>query len=352
MVSVVSAAFTFLSWSVALQAVSLTSATVTETRNQVTLSKEAGEKHAAVIRDVVTGSDVLSTGKKSRAELEFNDQSMVRLGANAIFSFQPNTRNMTVERGSALIHVPPGLPGAKIHSPAVTVAVLGDVVAMRVNEKGVTQIIALSEDARGPVTVTLNKTGETTTLKSGEMMTIDPTDVKIPEISVVSVEVFVQSSGLVNGFGSPLPESAKNEIQRAETTQTQEIKNGNLEGEAGAPEPDAQNLPLTDPTLVQASIGRSVSGHYSGSGVDLPPGGNSFNLVFNINDDGSFSGTSQNTSTLVTNTFTGITSNSGSFTANGSGGNTYQGNISIGAGSASGTYTSSSGNQGTFSVSQ
>jgi len=47
-------------------------------------------------------------------------------------NFDPQGREMKIDRGTALIHVPPGLSGAKISTPAATAAILGDVVAMRV----------------------------------------------------------------------------------------------------------------------------------------------------------------------------------------------------------------------------
>jgi hypothetical protein len=101
----------------AVQAAPLQSATVTEVKNEVNLAKEGAEKRPATVKDTLAGKDRLSTGKKSRAELEFADKSIARLGSNTIFSFDPQGRDMKVDRGSALIHVPPGQNGANRRHP-------------------------------------------------------------------------------------------------------------------------------------------------------------------------------------------------------------------------------------------
>jgi hypothetical protein len=337
-------------FSPALSAASLQSATVTQTRNEVQLSEGGGQARPAVVQDRVDGKDTLRTGKKSRAELLFNDDTIARLGANSVFSFVTGTDQMKIDRGSALIHVPPGHPGAKIKSPAATVAVLGDVVAMRIGQRGVTQIVALSEDPRGPITVMFDKTGERVELRAGEMLVIDPADVKMPKVSVINVEVFARSSGLVNGFGKPLPESAKREIQQSLDEQNKQIKGGTLEGPAQASIPDMQELPSTDPTIVQAAIGNSVAGTYRGLAKDLFPGVFVGNMTLNINSDSSFSGTIKDTVSAFTTSFTGNASNNGNFTAIDDVGQVITGTVKLGGGSASGSYVNPGGVEGVFNV--
>ena len=259
-----------------LSAAPLKSATVTEIKNEVKLSKEGAADRAAKKEDTVVGKDRLWTGKKSRAEIEFSDKSIARLGANTQFSFDPASRNMKVDRGTALIHVPPGQDGARISSPAATAAIMGDVVAMRVDGKGVTQIVALSKDAQGPIKVTFNKTGETRTLQAGEMLTIDPMATRLPEPLTVAVDVFVQSSGLASGFEKKLPDSAQKEIKQTEEMQEKEIKSGNLEGEGKVKMKDdarsiGSNTANTQVITQTTGTGR-FAGTYRGNEVCVPPG--------------------------------------------------------------------------------
>lgn len=339
-----------LIFSPGLRAATLQSATVTQTQNVVQLDKDGTKARPAVVKDVVAGKDILRTGKKSRAEVLFNDNTIARLGSSSIFSFAPGTDQMNIDRGSALIHVPPGQTGAKIKSPAATVAVLGDVVAMRVDDRGVTQVVALSEDPRGPVTVTSNKTGEKRELKAGEMIVIDPTEVTMPDISTISVEVFSQSSSLVNGFGGSLPETARSEIRQSTEAQTRQIKNGELESGSGEADAGSQNLPSTDPTSIQASVGSTVGGTYKGLAKDFPPGITVADMVLNINSDGSFTGSLRDTVTLFTSTFSGVSSTDGSFKATSSSGININGNVALGGNTAGGTYNTSLGFNGAFNV--
>ncbi len=213
----------------------LRSATVIEMRNEVVIRKEGETERPAQSSDKVTGNDILRTGKKSRAEIEFAYKSIARLGSNTIFSFDPKSREMKVDRGTALIHVPPGLSGARIATPAATAAILGDVIAMRVNQDGKTDFVALSRDTEGPISITFNKTGETRTLEPGELLSLDPQATRMPDPIAINVQAFTQTSSLINsnnddkGFKADLPQTAKAEIQRGVEFQKEEIKNGNLE---------------------------------------------------------------------------------------------------------------------------
>jgi len=251
-----------------LQAEPLTSAKVNEVKNIAQLKKDAGEERPAVAGDQVSGKDVLSTGAKSRVELEFADKSIARLGSHTVFSFDPQSRNMQIERGTALIHVPPGQDGStQIRTPAVTAAILGDVVEMGVASDGSTQVIALSQDEKGPVKVTLNKTGETRDLKAGEMLVINPMALKIPQPVPVSVEAIGRTSGLIGGFEKPLPKSAVTEVRATQQFQNQEITNGKFEGPRKMDaKPDLRNLSFLGPRefAIQTAANRSFAGFYVG----------------------------------------------------------------------------------------
>jgi hypothetical protein len=307
---------------VCMAAEPLKSATVTHLRNEVLIAREGQAEHAAAERDTVAGKDVLRTGKKSRAELEFADKSIARLGSNTIFSFNPQGREMSLQRGAALIHVPPGLSGARISSPAATAAIRGDVVAMRVAAGGITQIVALSRDASGPVTVTFHKTGETRTLEPGQMLTINPSDVRLPEPMHMNVDVFVQSSALVqgaDGFSRQLPEVARQEIRQAESRQHEEIRTGVLEGGTTAvartekPGASLARAVSDENTAVQAATGSRFAGRYLGTYQDVPPALNGGRVDCTITPDGRMSGMTYNNNGSAPSPFSGTIGTDGSF---------------------------------------
>ena len=79
----------------------------------------------ARLNDNVTEGSAVRTGVDSRAELTFADLTITRIGANSIFSFEENGRNVNVENGAILLRVPTDSGGARIRSSALTVGITG-----------------------------------------------------------------------------------------------------------------------------------------------------------------------------------------------------------------------------------
>jgi hypothetical protein len=105
-----------------------TSATVTRLENQVSIgSHEGGPERPAALHDVVQAATYLFTQDKSRAELEFPDHSIVRVGQNTVFSFDAASRTLSLEKGALLFYVPPGSGGGNIKTPSLTAAITGTV---------------------------------------------------------------------------------------------------------------------------------------------------------------------------------------------------------------------------------
>jgi len=116
--------------------VALNSAKVTETYEDVRLEEEKKQR-AAVVGDLIEGAKSLYTGKKSRAELVFNDNTVARLGANSIFSFKPASRDMRLSSGFLLLQTPQGKGGAVISTPSASAAVLGTTIMLSASSGGV-----------------------------------------------------------------------------------------------------------------------------------------------------------------------------------------------------------------------
>ncbi len=118
-----------ISWLAAgvVSAAPLTSATVTETKNVVQYRPATAEERAAKLGDVLNGADVLRTGERSLAELEFDDKTITRLGSKSVFTFEPTNREFRLEKGLALICMPKG-SGGRIVTSAITAAIEGTTV--------------------------------------------------------------------------------------------------------------------------------------------------------------------------------------------------------------------------------
>ncbi len=147
----------------------LKKATVTEAKGSVEILENAEAKPvAASVGDVIQAKRILRTGKKSRAELEFKDASIARLGANTLFSFDHETRNIKLDRGSVLIQVFNPSGRCNIVTPAVTAAITGTAVIVETGEEGDTDVQILGTDAEDGVKITHNRTGKSTFIKPGQ----------------------------------------------------------------------------------------------------------------------------------------------------------------------------------------
>jgi hypothetical protein len=109
-------------------ALPFTSATVTRVENHVSIGDHTGgNERPAALHDVVQAETYLFTQDKSRAELEFPDHSIVRVGQNTVFSFDASSRTLSLEKGAMLFYVPPGSGGGNIKTPSLTAAITGTV---------------------------------------------------------------------------------------------------------------------------------------------------------------------------------------------------------------------------------
>jgi hypothetical protein len=106
-----------------------TRATVTRTQNKVNYGEIAGGKsrtRPANTGDIVSERSYVLTETDSRAELQYDDGSVVRIGQNTIFSFESDTRTLALKEGTFIFFVPRGQGGA-IKTPSLTAAITGTV---------------------------------------------------------------------------------------------------------------------------------------------------------------------------------------------------------------------------------
>jgi ferric-dicitrate binding protein FerR (iron transport regulator) len=178
----------------------LTSATVTEVRNEAKLYVFVGGAEASVrpakVKDVVTGDRALRTGKASRAELEFNDKSIVRLGANTVFSFQPQTRLLKLEKGTILYQQPKGVGATRIATASATCAITGTTVLIQHLTTASGAQSAVYVVLEGSMVVTIN--GVAYTVQEGYALVDDGSGK--PKIVQVDVAAITRSSALLTAF--------------------------------------------------------------------------------------------------------------------------------------------------------
>jgi len=89
-----SLALAFLMAPTAQAQATLTQAQVYTLQNQVTLNRQnQGTWQPATVGDEMVPQDALRTGGQSRAELLFNEGTLVRTGENTTFRFPPGRRS-------------------------------------------------------------------------------------------------------------------------------------------------------------------------------------------------------------------------------------------------------------------
>jgi len=101
---------------------------------KVLATDSSGEvkRREAALNETVTKDNAVVTGQKSRAELQFNDGTITRLGQLTSFSFTQGTRTAQVKQGTALFVVPKGMGGTTIQAGPVTAAITGTTLLVQV----------------------------------------------------------------------------------------------------------------------------------------------------------------------------------------------------------------------------
>jgi hypothetical protein len=179
----------------------LSESKVTEVIKEVNLLP-AGTTTAAPakLNDFVKAPDRIRTGAESRTELTAADNTITRIGANTVFSFENQGRTVNLEQGSLLFHSPKGKGGGTIKSGGASAAVLGTTLIVASTANGGFKVIVL--EGRGRVTL---PNGRTVTLRAGQMVYVLPAGGGTSEVVDINLGKLVAGSLLVNGFSRPLP---------------------------------------------------------------------------------------------------------------------------------------------------
>jgi uncharacterized protein (DUF2345 family) len=178
--------------------------------------------HHAAVNDMFNMPDILRTGPGSRAELVAADDTITRVGANTIFSFDPANRTIDLQQGSILFHSPHGKGGGTIRTGSATASVLGTTIIVTCTPNGGFKLLDLEGQAEIKF---LN--GLSQTLEPGQMTFILPSGGTSPVI-IFRLDSETKGSSLVSGFVNPLPSQGL--INAEVTQQLLQVLNNNLEG--------------------------------------------------------------------------------------------------------------------------
>lgn len=194
-------------------------AVFTEVVNSVRVIEPATKKTGtAKVQAEFNAPSILRTGPDSRAEMISSDQTVTRVGQNTVFSFEPNSREVDLEKGSVLFQSPSGKGGGTIKTPSASAAVLGTTLIATTTKNGGFKVLLV--EGKGRVTAA---DGSVRTLTSGQLVYALPGG-KLSNVFEFRLSQQVGAAKLVSGFKKPLPSAAK--IAAAIARQEKDIVSG------------------------------------------------------------------------------------------------------------------------------
>lgn len=233
----------------------LEEAVFSELDGKVWVVEQNRELRPAALKSRVGGRSSVKTGDRSRAEMEFADRSLVRLGSNAVFAFRPGTREMRLDEGAMLLHVPKGLGGTTtIRTASATAAITGTTVIVSATRDGGFRMVVLE----GVAEVRYHD-GQRVRCRSGDMSLWQKGEPMPQAPTKVHLEGLVKSSRLMMGFRRPLVSLPR--VQDAIRLQTTLISRGDmvttgttLDATTLSPTVDATKIDGTRTTLPADSL--------------------------------------------------------------------------------------------------
>ena len=207
---------------------------------------------AAALNALFKVPDVLRTGANSRAELVAEDQTITRVGANTVFSFDPANRTIDLQKGSLLFHSPKGKGGGTIQTGSATASVLGTTIVVTTTANGGFKLLVLEGEAEVKFLDGLKQH-----LSAGQMTFVLPGGGLSP-IIVFRLDANNKGNQLIHGFERALPSSGK--LNDAIMRQTKLINSGKAQdtGLLVGDSATTTQVEAVDPNAAQDVLNRST----------------------------------------------------------------------------------------------
>jgi len=202
---------------------SLRSAEITQAIKEVKLYRGNASGQPASIGDKLDQSSSVTTGRRSRAELTFQDETITRLGQNSVFSFRDGSREVELKQGSILMQVPKNAGGATIRTATVTAAITGTTSMFEYSPGKWVKLITLE----GTQKLFIKGVKDPIPVPAGEMVIVSLNGEFEFQRLMVDIDKIEETSALLNRRNfKPLPKPARDAI--AQTIEEQ--KDGKRDG--------------------------------------------------------------------------------------------------------------------------
>ena len=243
----------FVALSAVANAADLRSAHVTQIINDVKLLPGQAAARPAVVNDPVNVGTAVRTGVDSRTELTFADLTITRLGANTVFSFNSEARQVDLGSGAVLVQVPRNGAEVTIRTAAVTAAISGGTAFCETHKGFPTKLLVMEGIGR----FYRNGHPEDAVIVHGGEMAMMTADGRITRPTKFNAALVYKTAKLITSF-PPLPNADL--ILAVIQEQQQEMA-----GTSGSPTSPATNDPID-----VISTSTAANGSPSGGGGGFP----------------------------------------------------------------------------------
>jgi FecR protein len=190
---------------------------LTRIKNSVQLERLNSATRRASINDIVGEGTVVHTGNRSRGELSFPDETIVRLAANSAFDFSDGTRHLNLRDGAGLIQATKEANGATVHAGRVAASIAGTTVMIEYHA-GVYKFLVLEGTAR---LYRPGYLGDSVLVRPGQMV-FGNADAAVSDPVDFVIERFMKTSCLITDF--PVLRSEKSIMAEDQKQQREKSK--------------------------------------------------------------------------------------------------------------------------------
>jgi hypothetical protein len=180
-----------------LNAAQLNEASLTTVVKDVKLLPPQAAPRLAAVSDSVRDGDAIRTGAASRSELTFADQTIVRLGAKTVVSFNDGTRTMNLGEGATLFQIPKGAAGVKIKTAAITAASTGATGIIERHAQFYIKCLVLEGTVRCYLA---DRIGESLLVHAGQILISKPDVTALPDPAHFDIARVMKTCLLVREF--------------------------------------------------------------------------------------------------------------------------------------------------------